>query len=197
MRWKSLYPADVGDKMVKTWFALWPVKIGNDCRLFERVTVEFELKMDMYDVYRKNIFLRKEPHYYWCKVRFIDNIDICGNMLVTGVKSDIMGVAAYSNDSNSPKANFSSKKVFDKYDNEIQFGDFVRVDGKVVVQVFDDGTGDLVFSPYGKEDLVRSYWMNSLEVVRPIGSDSMDNRCSESELSGSGKIIVGESEVKK
>lgn len=169
------------------------MKIGNDCRWWETVSVEFELKADMHNVYRKDIYLRKEPYYYWSKVRFIDDINICVNMLVPGVKSDSAGVAAYSNDPNSLKANFSSKKVFDKYDNEIQFGDFVRVDGKVIVQVFEDGTGDLVFSPYGKEDLVRSYWMNSLEIVRPIGGDNMDNRCSESELSGSGKTVVGES----
>ena len=197
MRWKSWYPADVGDKRVSTWFAFLPVKIGNDCRWWETVTVEFELKMDMYDVFRRERFVRKEPHYYWRKVRFVDTL----------------GIAAYSNDPDSPKANFSSKKVFDKYDNEIQFGDFVRVDGKVVVRVTEDGTGDLVFSPYDKEDLVRAYWMNSLEVVYPIGSDGLcycncgsvcplgktgsSHRCTSSELSGSGKIVVAESEVKK
>lgn len=47
----------------------------------------------------------------------------------------------------------------------------MRVDGKVVVQVTEDGSGDLVFSPYGKEELVRAYWMNSLEIVVPINND--------------------------
>jgi len=124
-----------------------------------------------------------------------------------------LGVAAYSNDSDSPKANFSSKKAFDRCDREIMAGNFVRVDGKVIVQVTEDDTGDLVFSPYDKEELVKAYWMNSLEIVYPIGTDGLCccncasrcplgkvgsmNRCTSSELNGSGIIVVKESEIKK
>ena len=95
------------------------------------------------------------------------------NVSVPGVKSEILGIAAYSNDPCPPIANFSSKKVFDRCDREIMAGNFVRVDGKVVVQVTEDGTGDLVFSPYDKEELVRAYWMNSLEVVVPVSKDRL------------------------
>lgn len=128
-------------------------------------------------------------------------------------KLDTLGVAAYSNDPDAPVANFSSKKVFDCLDREILPYHFVRVDGKVIVQVTEDGTGDLVFSPYDKEDLVRNYWMNSLEIVVPVNRDrscvcnaatpcpfgktGSENRCYELDVAHAGYSIVNESEIKK
>lgn len=124
-----------------------------------------------------------------------------------------VGVAAYSSDPDAPVANFSSKKVFDCLDREILPYHFVRVDGKVIVQVTEDGTGDLVFSPYDKEDLVRNYWMNSLEIVVPVNRDrscvcnaatpcpfgktGSENRCYVLDVAHAGYSIVNESEIKK
>ena len=68
MRWKSWFPASIGEKRVKTWFAWLPVKINNDCRWLERVSVEFELKMAL--------ATRYDRYPYWDKVRFVDNIHV-------------------------------------------------------------------------------------------------------------------------
>lgn len=75
MRWESWYPSKAskaGDKRVKTWFALWPVKIGNDCRWLERVTVEFELKIKKYPWYIGHTYFGMRPMFVWEIVQFVE-----------------------------------------------------------------------------------------------------------------------------
>jgi len=171
--------------------------------------------------YQNHVILLRDPSTRsWVKKRpgddeLIKQFEAAEKALVVD-KSETLGIAAYSNDHCPPIANFSSKKVFDCCDREIMVGNFVRVDGKIVVQVTEDGTGDLVFSPYDKEELVRAYWMNSLEVVVPVSKDRLcacANRkatcpidpvmkdgfmwgCGSREISSRGITVVDESEIK-
>jgi hypothetical protein len=66
MRLTTWYPAAKGDKRVTTWFALWPVKLGNDFRWLERVTVEWEY------VEEHHFFPPCAPYLKWQPIRFVD-----------------------------------------------------------------------------------------------------------------------------
>lgn len=64
MRWTSWYPACVGERRTSSWFALWPVQIGNDVRWLEKVAVEWEFCVYFY-------LGRKSRG--WIMRRFLDN----------------------------------------------------------------------------------------------------------------------------
>ena len=40
MRWKYIDPPPLPHSRILSWFAFWPVVIGDECRWLERVTVE-------------------------------------------------------------------------------------------------------------------------------------------------------------
>lgn len=66
MRLTTWYPAAKGEKRVTSWFAFWPVKLGNDFRWLETVTVEWEYT-------EKNAFLPPcMPYLKWQKIGFVD-----------------------------------------------------------------------------------------------------------------------------
>jgi len=58
---EPVYPID-GEKCIETWFAIFPVTIRNETRVFEKVTVEFSY-WDGYGTFA-------EP--CWVMIRFID-----------------------------------------------------------------------------------------------------------------------------
>lgn len=72
MKWKSWFPAMVGDTRVKSWFALLPVKIGNDLRWLEKVTVEYQLQIIIYDHYWCGVFQGTTEEPEWVKIKFVD-----------------------------------------------------------------------------------------------------------------------------
>jgi hypothetical protein len=37
---EPIYPQE-GEKQIETWFAIWPVTIDNETRVFEKVSVEY------------------------------------------------------------------------------------------------------------------------------------------------------------
>lgn len=49
MRWKWKNPED-WDTRIKTWFALWPVIIENECRWLETVTIKQRYLVGWYNV---------------------------------------------------------------------------------------------------------------------------------------------------
>jgi len=74
MRWKKKDPKPkppkprVGDKKIKMFFALFPVRINKDYRWLEYVTVEYEFIA--YEVYIEERGF--DTWYKWDRLRFID-----------------------------------------------------------------------------------------------------------------------------
>lgn len=62
MKTINWYPAEKGDKRIRSWFALFPVTIGNETRWLENVSVEYE-----YRFYGGGL----SPTMKWQKNRFV------------------------------------------------------------------------------------------------------------------------------
>lgn len=66
MRKVTWYPASRGDRRITSFFAFFPVQIGNDFRWLERVTIEWEYTD------RNAILPPCTPYLKWQIVRFVD-----------------------------------------------------------------------------------------------------------------------------
>lgn len=69
MRRTTWYPAKLGDKRTSSWFAFWPVQLGNDRRWLEVVTVEWEYQM----VHPTFALPPAFPVPRWVKIRFTEH----------------------------------------------------------------------------------------------------------------------------
>lgn len=70
MRFTDWSFAKEGETRTQTWFAIWPVKIGNEIRWLERVTVEWKY------IYVNAFLPPCMPYLKWQKMRFIDEQSI-------------------------------------------------------------------------------------------------------------------------
>lgn len=68
MRWKHVSNPSQGDVKIKSWFAFLPVKIGDDYRWLERVTVEYHFRPPHFSFDRI-----PDNNCYWFKDRFVDD----------------------------------------------------------------------------------------------------------------------------
>lgn len=61
------YPAEEGDERIVTFFALWPIQLGNDWRWFETVTVRYRCFIE-----NRN-WLPGGPNFgpVWRKIEFV------------------------------------------------------------------------------------------------------------------------------
>lgn len=69
MRRTTWHPAKAGDERIVTFFAWWPIQLGNDWRWLETVTVRYRCAI-------RNInWLPGGPNYQpvWEKVEFVKN----------------------------------------------------------------------------------------------------------------------------
>jgi hypothetical protein len=70
VRWKSWYPAKVGERRTTSWFAILPVKIDGEIRWLEWVSVEWQYTAV------PDWFPPCEPHPKWRKIAFVDFVDV-------------------------------------------------------------------------------------------------------------------------